>query len=88
MAKFSLLRNLDLFHSHLRAVLENDRFLRHCPSLIKEHVRPSLGVGLLTARRVRPITSPSKRSEIAENGHRAKLPENPANIALLGQNSL
>jgi hypothetical protein len=46
------------------------------------------GVGLLTMRRVRPITSPSERSEIADNGHRAKPPENPANISLSGQNDM
>jgi hypothetical protein len=45
-------------------------------------------VGLLTVRRARHITSPSERSEIADNGHRAKLPENPANISLSGQNDM
>ena len=41
---------------------------------------------LLTARRVRHIRASSWRLEIADNRHRAKLPENPANIALSGQN--
>jgi hypothetical protein len=38
----------------------------------------------LTSRRVRHTTSPSWRSEIVENRHRAKLFENPTNIALSG----
>jgi len=42
--------------------------------------------GLLTSRRVRHIMSPSWCPEIADNWHGAKLPENPANIALSGQN--
>ena len=41
---------------------------------------------LLTSRRVRHIRSPSWRRESADNQDRAKLPENPANIALSGQN--
>jgi hypothetical protein len=32
------------------------------------------------------MRSPSWRLEIADNKHGAKLPENPANIALSGQN--
>jgi hypothetical protein len=43
-------------------------------------------VGLLTCRRVRPIRSPSWCPKITDNGHRAKLPENPTNIVLSGQN--
>jgi hypothetical protein len=39
-------------------------------------------------RRVRRITSPSWCRKIADKWHRAKLPENPANIALSGQNGL
>ena len=42
-------------------------------------------VGLLTCRRVRPIKSPSWHPAIADNRHRAKLPENPTNIVLSGQ---
>ena len=41
---------------------------------------------LLTSRRVEHIRAPSWRLEMADNGHRAKLPENPANIVLSGQN--
>ena len=44
--------------------------------------------GWLTSCRVRHIRSPSWRPEIADNRHRAKLPENPSNIALSGQNGL
>ena len=43
--------------------------------------------GLLTARRVRHIRSPSWRPETDNNRYGAKLPENPANIELSGQNS-
>ena len=43
-------------------------------------------LGLLTSRRVRHIRSTSWRPEIADNRHWAKLPKNPANIALSGQN--
>jgi hypothetical protein len=39
----------------------------------------------LTSRRVRHIRSPSWRPQSADNGYGAKLPENPANIALSGQ---
>jgi hypothetical protein len=42
--------------------------------------------GLLTSRRIRHIKVPSWRPEIADNKPWAKLPENPINIALLGQN--
>src|SRR5712691_12984687 len=42
--------------------------------------------GVLTARRVRHIRSPSWRPETVENRHGAKLPKNPVNIALSGQN--
>jgi len=40
----------------------------------------------LTLRRVRHIRSPSWRPAIVDNGQWAKMPENPANMALLGQN--
>jgi hypothetical protein len=47
------------------------------------------GVGVLTARRVRGIRLPlSWRLASADNGYRATLPENPADIALLGQKGL
>jgi hypothetical protein len=41
---------------------------------------------LLTSRRVRHRRPPSWCPEIVDNGHWAKLPENPTNIALSGQN--
>ena len=41
---------------------------------------------LLTSRRVRHRRSPSWRPTIVDNRYWAKLPENPANIALSGQN--
>ena len=41
--------------------------------------------GLLTSRRVRHRRFPPWRPEIADNWHRAKLPENPTNIILSGQ---
>jgi len=44
--------------------------------------------GLLTSRRVRHRRSLYWRPEIADNGHWAKLPENPTNIALSGQNGM
>ena len=44
MAKFTLLRNFALFHSHLWSVSQNDRFLRQHPSLTKQHVRTHCGV--------------------------------------------
>lgn len=40
----------------------------------------------LTSCRVRHIRSPSERLEIADNGQGAKLPENPTDITLSGQN--
>jgi hypothetical protein len=43
-------------------------------------------LGLLTSRRIRHIRFPQWRPEITDNRHWAKLPENPANIALSGQN--
>jgi hypothetical protein len=44
---------------------------------------------VLTARRVRDITSPSSwRPASADNKHGAKLPENPASMGLSGQNGL
>src|SRR6266705_2602612 len=47
------------------------------------------GFGLLTARRVRDITSPLLWCPgSAENRHGAKLPENPANMVLSGQNGM
>jgi hypothetical protein len=47
------------------------------------------GLVVLTARRVRDITSPSSwRPASADNRYWAKLPENPANTALSGQNGL
>ena len=42
--------------------------------------------GLLTSCDVRHIRSPSWNPVIADNRHRAKLPKNPTNIALSGQN--
>jgi hypothetical protein len=42
--------------------------------------------GWLTSRRVKHIRSPSWRPQSADNGYRAKMPENPINIALSGQN--
>src|SRR4029450_7544417 len=45
-------------------------------------------VGLLTAHRVRHITSASWCLASADNVHRAKLPENPANITLSGLKGL
>jgi hypothetical protein len=45
--------------------------------------------GVLTARRVRDITSPlSWHPAIADNKHWAKLPENHANMTLSGQKGL
>jgi hypothetical protein len=47
------------------------------------------GFGLLTAARLRDIRlTLSWRPVSAANKHRAKLPENPANIALSGQKGL
>jgi hypothetical protein len=44
---------------------------------------------MLTVRRVRDITSSSsRRPASADHGHEATLPENPATIALSGQNVL
>jgi len=43
-------------------------------------------LGGLTSRRVRHTRSPSWRPAIVDNGYGAKLPENPTNIALSGQN--
>ena len=40
----------------------------------------------LTSRRVRYKRSPSWGPQLADNGHGAKLPENPTNITLSGQN--
>jgi hypothetical protein len=42
--------------------------------------------GWLTSRRVRHIRFPQWRPEIADNRHRAKMPENHTNIVLSGQN--
>jgi hypothetical protein len=42
--------------------------------------------GWLTCCRIRHIRSPSWHPAILDNGHRAKLPENPSNITLSGQN--
>jgi hypothetical protein len=41
--------------------------------------------GRLTSGRVRHTRFPSWHPEMADNRHRAKLPENQANIALSGQ---
>jgi hypothetical protein len=41
--------------------------------------------GLLTSGRVRPTRFPSWHPEMADNRHRAKLPDNQANVALSGQ---
>src|SRR6059058_4184840 len=47
------------------------------------------GFGLLTARRVRDIRSASSwRPAGADNRQRGKLPENPANSAVSGQNDI
>jgi hypothetical protein len=43
-------------------------------------------LGWLTSCRVRHRGFPSWRPASADNGHWAKLPENPANIALSGKN--
>jgi len=43
--------------------------------------------GVWISRRVRPIIPPWWCPEIADNRHRAKLPENPSNIVLSGQNA-
>src|SRR5262247_2009869 len=68
---------------------ENNRFLRQRPALTQPHVRTSLRVGWLTAARVRAIRLPlSWRPVSDDNKNRAKLPENPANIALSGQKDL
>ena len=42
----------------------------------------------LTSCGIKPISSPSWRPESIDNRHRAKLPENPSNIILSGQNCL
>jgi hypothetical protein len=42
--------------------------------------------GLWISRRVRHMIPPWWCPEIADNRHRAKLPENQSNIALSGQN--
>jgi hypothetical protein len=42
---------------------------------------------LLTSCRVRHAKPPSWRPEIADNGHRANLTENPSNITLSGKKS-
>jgi hypothetical protein len=44
--------------------------------------------GLLTSHRGRHTIPPWWWPEIADNRHRAKLPENPTNIALSRQNSM
>jgi len=44
------------------------------------------GFWRLTSRGVRHIRTPSQCPEHVDNGHRAKLPENPSNITLSGQN--
>jgi hypothetical protein len=47
------------------------------------------GFGLLTASRVRDIRPASSwRPASVGNGHGAKLPKNPANIAVPGQNGM
>jgi hypothetical protein len=51
----------------------------HCTDFIEEF-------WLLTSRRVRHIRAQAGRLEITDKRHRAKLPENPVNIALSGQN--
>jgi predicted metalloprotease len=43
---------------------------------------------LLTSPRVRHMRAPFWRLESADKRHRAKLPENPANITLSGQKGL
>ena len=43
-------------------------------------------LGLLTSGRVRHTRLPSWQREMADNSHRAKLPENLSNIRLSGQN--
>jgi hypothetical protein len=75
----------------LSGVSRKPRFLGRPHPSRKQPIRSDFiaGWGGLTAARVRDIRLMlSWRPMSAANKHRAKLPENPANVALLGQNDL